>query len=353
MQIYENKLYQEDIQKCAELPIEWEKFRNKSVLITGASGLIGSFLIDVLMYKNLNCKVYAIGRNVEKAKIRFAPYWGTENFEFVAADINLGITVDVPKIGYLIHGASNTHPIAYAEDPIGTVTTNVIGTYNLLEFAAEKQVERVAFLSSVEVYGENRGDCEKFKEDYCGYIDCNTMRAGYPESKRAGESLCQAYIKQKNLDIVIPRLPRTYGPTMQMTDSKAIAQFIKKGVAKEDVVLKSAGTQLYSYCHVLDSVSGILWCLTKGACGEAYNIADEDSDIMMKDLAKIIADYVGTKVVFDIPDATESAGYSKATKALLDNSKLKALGWNAAYTMKDGLESTIEILKSSAEQLGK
>ena len=344
MQIYENELYKEDLKHCGNLPIDWELFRDKSILVTGATGMIGSFLIDVLMTKNLNCKIYAVGRNVKKAQQRFAPHWGNDGFCFVEADINKGISVNVGKIDYMIHGASNTHPIAYAEDPIGTVATNVIGTYNFLELAVEKNVKRVAFLSTVEVYGENRGDCEYFTEDYCGYIDCNTMRAGYPESKRAGEALCQAYIKQKSLDFVIPRLPRTYGPTMQMSDSKAIAQFIKKGIIKENVVLKSDGTQLYSYCHVLDSVSGILWCLTEGVCGEAYNIASKESDIQMKDLAKIIADYSGTEVVFDIPEATEQAGYSKATKALMDSSKLKKLGWKAIYNMELGLKNTIDIL---------
>lgn len=345
MHILENNLYKEDIEKCHALAIPWDCFRNKSILITGASGLIGSFLIDVLMQKNLKCHIYAVGRNVQKAKMRFAPYWDSEEFHFVETDINKEILVESDTIDYIIHGASNTHPIAYAEDPIGTITTNVIGTYNILELASVKRTKRVAFLSSVEVYGENRGDCEKFKEDYCGYIDCNTMRAGYPESKRAGEALCQAYIKQKQLDIVIPRLPRTYGPTMQMTDSKAIAQFIKKGIAKEDVILKSEGTQLYSYCHVLDTVSGILWCLTEGKCGEAYNIADDASDIQMKDLANIIAQYAGTKVIFDHPDVVEQAGYSKATKALLDSEKLQKLGWKAVYDMSEGLRRTIEILR--------
>lgn len=345
MHILEHELYQEDIKKCSHLPIDWTKLKNKSVMITGASGLIGSFIIDVLMYSQLNCKIYAVGRNQEKAKKRFATYWEDDNFVFVSADINENIELDADRVDYIVHAASNTHPIAYAEDPIGTVTTNVIGTYNLLEFAVKKGTQRVAFLSSVEIYGENRGDCEKFTETYCGYIDCNTMRAGYPESKRAGEALCQAYIKQKNLDIVIPRLPRTYGPTMQMSDSKAIAQFIKKGIAKEDVVLKSEGTQFYSYCYVADSVSGILWCLLEGNCGEAYNIADKQSDVRMKELAKIIADYAGTKVVFDIPDAKERQGYSKATKAVLDSSKLNALGWRANYSIEEGLERTIKILR--------
>jgi nucleoside-diphosphate-sugar epimerase len=233
----------------------------------------------------------------------------------------------------------------YSTDPIGTITTNIIGLGNMLDFACAHGAARFAFASSNEIYGENRGDTELFDEEYCGYINCNTMRAGYPESKRCGEALCQAYKAQKGLDVVIPRLTRSYGPTMLMSDTKAISQFIRKGIAEEDIVLKSAGTQYYSYTYVADAVSGLLTILLVGKNGEAYNIADKSSDIMLKDLAAIIAESVGKKVVFELPDAVEAAGYSTATKARLDGSKLKELGWKPRYDMEQGLSRTIKILK--------
>lgn len=344
----DNSFYREDIKYVADLELPWEKLSNKSILITGASGLIGSFLIDVLMEKSLhglNCKVYALGRNLDKAKNRFERYWTSPLFEFVSHDINEPLELDnVDQVDFVVHLASNTHPVAYATDPIGTVTANIIGTNNLLKFAVKHHTKRFAFASSNEIYGENRGDVEFFDERYCGYIDSNTLRAGYPESKRCGEALCQAYKKQENLDVVIPRFTRTYGPTMLKTDTKAISQFIKKAVDGENIVLKSAGTQYYSYTYVADAVAGFLTVLLKGESGEAYNIADEASDIMLKDLAKIIADFAGKKVVFELPDETEIAGYSKATKARLDGSKLKKLGWKARYDIKQGLERTMKML---------
>lgn len=326
MKVVEHPLYKEDISFVAGLPLPWQKLAGATVLISGATGLVGSCLIDVILKRNeagLNCKIIALGRNAARAEERFSHCKDDACFRFVCCDVNERIEIaPSEQVDYVLHLASNTHPVAYATDPIGTILTNMIGTKNMLDFAFEHQARRVAFASSNEIYGENRGDVEKFTEDYCGYIDCNSLRAGYPESKRCGEALCQAYRVQKNLDVVIPRLTRSYGPTMLMSDTKAISQFIRKGLNAEDIVLKSAGTQYYSYTYVADAVSGLLTVLLCGECGQAYNIADEQSDIMLKDLAGTIAEFSGQKVVFDTPDAIESMGYSKATKARLDGGKL-------------------------------
>ena len=320
-------------------------------MLSGATGLIGSFLVDVILDKNirdnLNCTVYALGRNKEKAMARFSKHQNNLNLVFIPYDVKLPLILDnVGVVDYILHLASNTHPMLYATDPIGTITTNIIGLQNMLEFSVEHKATRFVFSSSNEIYGENRGDVEIFDEDYCGSIDCNTLRAGYPESKRCGEALCQAYKAQKDLDVIIARVTRSYGPTMNMSDTKAVSQFIKKGIAGEDIVLKSAGTQYYSYTYMADAVSGLLWAMLAGENGEAYNIADIHSDIMLKDLASIIAEINGKEVVFEIPDEVEAAGYSKATKARLNGSKLQNLGWNPRYDIKSGMERTIDILKS-------
>lgn len=340
----EIKKYQSSIEYVSQLPLPWEKLQGKRILISGATGMIGSFLIHVLMAHHTDIQIVALGRNESRAKERFNEYWNDERFTFITHDINDRLD-NSKEMDFVIHAASNTHPVAYATDPIGTVTTNIIGTYNLLDYAMRCHAERFLLASSVEVYGENRGDTNYFNENYCGYINCNTLRAGYPESKRASEALCQAYKKANNLDIVIARLARTYGPTMLQGDTKAISQFIKNALNKENIVLKSEGTQMYSYSYVADSVSGLLTVLLKGENGEAYNIADKDSDIALKDLAGIISEISGTKVIFSLPDKIELAGYSKATKALMNSDKLQKLGWKAHWGMQAGLLETIESLQ--------
>ena len=351
VRLYENVEYMEDVQSVIELDLPWIQLQNKSVMLSGATGMLGSFLVDVILEKNyvedLNCTIFALGRNEEMARERFSKFSDDPHFVFIPYDVKSPlIRDDIGDVDYILHLASNTHPVQYAVDPIGTITTNIIGLKNLLDFALVHHARRFIFASSNEVYGENRGDTELFSEDYCGYINCNTIRAAYPESKRCGESLCQAYKSQKGLDIVIARFTRSYGPTMIMSNSRALNQFIKNAVAGEDIVLKSAGMQFFSYTYMADAISGMLYVLFKGQNGEAYNIADESGDITLKDIAGILAKIIDKAVVFQAPDVTETTGYSCATKARLDGCKLRTLGWVPKYDIKTGIERTVRILKS-------
>lgn len=325
------------------------ELRGKTLLITGGTGMIGKWMID-LLFKQVDCKVLLLGRSEEKAKSRFAvEYWESGRLQFVRWNPSLpssllqsnNRTIEQSPVDYIIHLASNTHPVAYATDPVSTIVMNVNAAKELLDLAVAKKSKRFVYASSVEIYGQNRGDCERFKEDYCGYINCNTLRAGYPESKRCGEALCQAYIKQYGLDVVIPRIARVYGPTLLNDDSKALSQFIHNALEGKDIVLKSEGRQHFSYLHVADAVSGILTVMLKGKCGEAYNIADEQSDITLRDLAALIAEQCGRKVVFDIPNGIESVGYSPAMLARMENEKLLALGWTAEYEIEDGVKQVL------------
>ena len=332
----------------------WDRLSGKSLLISGATGMLGSFLIDAVMLRNSRvpaderCRILATSRNQETAERRFASWLRSEDFSYFPHDIAEQVSVSaLPEPpDYVIHAASTTHPVQYASEPVNTIFSNVLGTKNLLELTAQKEGCRFLLLSSVEIYGENRGDVEYFGEDYCGYLDCNTLRAGYPEAKRVSETLCQAYIREKGVDAVILRLPRCYGPTMRMSDSKALSQFIKKGLAGEDIVLKSEGNQFFSYAFVADAALGMLCALIKGGRGEAYNLADSGSDITLKELAALVAETSGRRVVFELPGETERAGYSTATRAVMRGEKLKAMGWRPRYDIRAGIELTMGVLRN-------
>lgn len=349
--------YADDLDYYASLPINWSAIDGRRVAISGATGMIGAFLIDVLMWKNkrddFQCDVLALGRNRDKALQRL-PYWDNTSFAFERVDI--GKPGSVPKVAsdVVIHLASTTHPLAYTTEPVSTITSNVFGLKNLLDYSLRSEercgtiyegCNEFVFASSVEIYGRNRGDVDKFAEDYCGYIDSNTLRAGYPEAKRLGESLCQAYARQYGVRSVVPRLARVYGPTLLPTDSKALSQFLHRGLAGEDIVLKSDGTQMFSYVYVGDAVSALLRCMIDGQSGEAYNVADTSSDVTLRDLAGMVATACGVDVVFETPDTQEAQGYSTANRAVMSADKLRTLGWSPKYDICSGISHTLQVMR--------
>ena len=340
--------YRRDIAYLCDLPLDWGLLDGNTVAISGATGMIGSVLVDTLMAKRaqgLDVRVLALGRSEARAKERIA-YFGEPGFTFEELDIcNQGARPSAPADA-VIHLASTTHPRAYATDPIGTIESNISGLRNLLEYVESTTSEPLfLFASSVEVYGKSRGDVESFDESYSGDIDCCTLRAGYPEAKRLGEAMCMAHASQRGVRVKIPRLPRTYGPTLLPTDTKALSQFIHNALSGEDVVLKSEGKQVFSYLHATDTAAGLLWVLLEGEDGVAYNVADQGSDVSLRDLAGMIASIGGVSVRFDLPDAVERAGFSTADRAVMDASRLKALGWCARYDMRSGLEMTMRALR--------
>ena len=342
-----NEVYLHQLDKVISVrENELIRLNGKSILIIGASGLIGTFLIDVLMRFNQKHEggvlIFGMARDLTKLKNRFSEYKGSPFFSFVQGDVTNELNFE-GQIDYILHGASNTHPMAYATDPVGTILTNVLGTKSVMDFAGKSKAQRVLFLSSVEIYGENVGDVELFDEQYLGYIDSNTVRAGYPEAKRVSESLIQAYRSQFGLNAVIARLSRVFGPTMQSGDSKALSQFILNGVNGQDIVLKSTGTQRFSYTYVGDAVSAILLLLFSGDDGAAYNVSDASYNLSLGEMAELISDISSTKVVYELPDEIESKGYSKATRALMDATKLNQIGWRPVFDIHEAISETINI----------
>ena len=338
-------VFNEDLNRLIDVQFPYAQLSGKVILVTGASGQLGRYLCSILAEKaeQFGFNVVAMSRSGERLLEVFGRYTGIDHFTIYPHDVNEQL--DDRYYDIIIHCASNTHPSLYSNDPVGTILTNTMGLNNLINRV--KKGGRLVYLSSVEVYGENRGDTDKFDEGYCGYIDCNTVRAGYNESKRLGESLCQAYGKQRGLDFVIVRLSRTYGPSLDPEDTKAISQFIFAAVKGEDIVLRSQGDQLYSYCYSSDAVDAILYLLFYGKTGEAYNVAGLNSDHTLNEVARMISEATGVNIVHKEPDKDEFFGYSTATKAVLDISKIRKLGWEPRVTMREGLERTVNHLRSS------
>lgn len=321
----------EDVKKIAALEYNWNKLDGKTLLISGGTGFIGSAVIDVIQCRNEcfsnDIKVISLSRHKQADK---------KNVNYLSMDVTE--TLDVPgNVDYILHLASNTHPAQYAVDPVGTIETNVFGCSNLLRLAVKKKTKRFLLASSVEIYGQ----CADYPvdESFCGYIDCNTARAGYNEAKRVCESLVQSYKSQYGIDSVVVRLARCFGKDETKKDTKAMAQFISCADNGEDIVLKSNGNQRYSYCYYLDAVSAIIKILLDGISGEAYNVAADDN-MTLAEIADFIASLCGRKVVFNLNEVEK--GVSKATDAMINCDKLKRLGWEPLFSLREGIKRSID-----------
>ena len=240
---------------------------------------------------------------------------------------------------YIINAASDASPASFVSTPVEVILCNVTGTANLLDYGRSHGLRRLLYVSSGEVYGE--GDGRKFTEDYSGYVDCTKPRSCYPVSKRAAETLCMSYMAEYGTEAVIARLSHTYGPNFTEADNRVYAQFIRNVLRGEDIVLKSDGRQYRSWCYVVDCVAALLYILLRGEAGMAYNVADDQSNITIRELAEMIASIAGRKVVFESPSDVELLGRNVVTQSTFDTSRLEGLGWTVHGTMRQKMEHVI------------
>ena len=335
--------YKEDILKIFFNELPWEKLSGRNILVTGATGLIGGCLVESLMMNpQCNYHIYASGRNEERAKARFKDFFDDERFHFIRYDVLYPLEYDI-TFDYIIHAASNASPNFFAKNPVEVIKSNIDGVANLMEYGLKHGMKRFLYVSSGEIYGE--GDGRLFTEDYSGYVDCTQPRSCYPSSKRAAETLCVSYASEYGADVVIARPCHVYGPYFTEQDNRVYAQFIRNILRGEDIVMKSTGEQFRSWCYVVDCVSALLHILLKGENGQAYNIADSESNISIRELAEIIAKIGSKKVIVDVPDADEKKGYNVVTKSIFSTKKLQGLGWSVRNSISASLASTIAEIK--------
>jgi nucleoside-diphosphate-sugar epimerase len=339
--------YREDILQVFEADLPWEIFSGTNILITGATGLIGGTLVDVLMSNpRRDYCVYASGRNVKRAKERFGNYFGSESFHFVQYDVMSPLEGD-KTFDYIIHAASNASPNAFFQSPVEIIKSNIYGVSNLMDYGISHGMKRFLYVSSGEVYGE--GDGRVFDEEYSGYVDSMKARSCYPSSKRASETLCASYASEYGADVVIVRPCHIYGPHFTESDNRVYAQFVRNVLNGEDIVMRSTGEQFRSWCYAVDCVSALLYVLLKGVSGEAYNIADPASIFSIRQLAEMLAEIGHSKVVMEVASEMEKKGYNPVQKSVFSVDKLKYLGWKVSGSMMEKMAKTVNYLKENSK----
>lgn len=334
--------YWQMVNAVVKMPFDWHLFNGANVLVTGATGLIGSFLVDVLMSADTDCKVFAAGRNADRASRLFGGYSANVRFNFIKVDITQPLSSDI-DFHYVFHAASDASPKAFAENPVGIVKANVLGICNLMDYGVRHNMRRMLFVSSGEVYGT--GSNGEWCETDCGFVDSMQMRSSYPVSKRMAENLCVAYSSQYGVEAVVARLCHVYGPRFTENDNRVYAQFIRNAVEGNDIVLKSDGSQYRSWICVADCVSALVLLMLNGKPAEAYNVANGESNITILQLAEMIASLCSREVRFDKATTIESKVFNPMTRAVFNTDKLQSLGWSPLFPIRDGLRLTIESIK--------
>lgn len=340
-----NEIYQDDMDFIASYEtIAWEKLFNKTILVTGATGLIGSTLINALIYannkKSLNLKIVALVRSITKARKLFKE---DKNLQFVIGSVEDLPKIDVP-IDFIVHGASPTASTFFVEHPVETINTAVIGTMNLLKLAVEKRVLGFTYLSSMEVYGAPHAD-DIIYENQGTTIDTMSVRSCYPEAKRLCESLCASYASEYKLPATAIRLAQTFGPGVSKDDNRVFAEFVRCAMQGQDIVLQTAGTSKRCYLYTADAVTAILTVLLNGEAGEVYNAANKATYCSIVEMAQLVAEKLAKKEIkIHVPNnGKHEQKFSPPHNLNLGTEKIEKLGWIAS---KDLLEMYERMMKS-------
>lgn len=346
-----NSIIQKDLDLIVSSPIiNWEVFKGQTVLITGANGMLPSYLAYTLLYlnstKHYGIKVLALVRNLEKSKEKFKDFLDDPNLEFIVQDVATEIKY-TKKVDYIIHAASQASPKYYGVDPVGTINANVLGTVNVLECAYKKKVKSILYFSSSEIYGYLDNPNLPVSERECGKIDPCNVRSCYAESKRIGENLCIAWNVQYNTHAKIIRPFHNYGPGISLNDGRVFADFCRNVIYNENIILRSNGQAKRAFCYLTDAVIAFFIVLLRGKDSEAYNVGNPDCEISILELANKLVKLFPKKqlqVYQEIleNDMTTFKMRSPIMRSLPDITKLQKLGWSPKITIEEGFKRTIE-----------
>ena len=305
-----------------------------SYLVTGATGYIGSMLVHKLLEEGE--QVIALVRDAKKAKAMLPG-----KAEIIVADLTDQAAVRELEVDcdYILHCAAVTASAEMQSHPVEVVQSIVNGTQNVLDLARRVQVQSMVYVSSMEVYG--RLDCSDGHrateaEAGAGEVDVLAARSCYPLGKRMAENLCAAYAAEYQVPVKIARLAQTFGRGVLPKDRRVFAQFAHAAIKGEDIVLHTAGKSMGNYCAIEDALEGLLAILKKGQHGEAYNVANEDNTMTIREMAELAAEVLSegkSRVVVDIPPDNRY-GYAADTGLRLSSDKLRGLGWGPTKDLR-------------------
>lgn len=290
-------------QDCLEYieKIDLSLLKNKTVLITGANGLIGTYLIYMLhlanIHKNAGINIIAVSKSPPGSHLKDI---FSENYTFYAADLN---TPDVncfeEKADYIIHGATYAQPKKFILNYHDTIHLNTTVTEKLLKKAKQDNAT-ILFLSSSEVYGNPDEEHIPTREDFPGLCSPVDVRAIYSESKRMGETLCFAYRNFEGVNAKVARISMTYGPGIGLKDERVLAHFMRQALYENRITMLDDGSKVRTFCYIADCVLMLLYIMLYGK-DFVYNVGGKDN-ITIRALAEEICLLTGSTLSQEIAE---------------------------------------------------
>ena len=331
------------MEEILQADCEWESFSKKTVLVTGAYGMLASYIVFFLIYlrekKGIEVSILAQGRDEQKARERFGLYFEKPYFSFTNEDICSEGTQIARDADYIVHAAGIANPRFYGTNPVEVIKPNVTGTDLLLKNCNPDRLKGFLFFGTCDVYGRV-DNSQHITEETAGAVDPLDPHSCYSESKRIAETLLAAYQREYGLRTVSARIGHTYGPTMDIkNDPRVFSSFIRNALNREDIVLHSDGLARRPFCYLSDAAAGYFLLLLKGKAGEAYNVTNTDQFLSIREIAGIAAGLPPRNLNVVMKERRKEDTYQQDTVNMGNRpveDKLKRLGWKHSVSAEEG-----------------
>lgn len=348
--------FQADVESTAQSAFDFESLKDRTFLVTGATGLVGGAFVRTILAANrlrgLNARVLAPVRSLEKAKTALDGVYGRDDLVIFEADVTRPYEISEP-VDYILHAAGVTSSRLFVTEPVETIDAAYEGTKCALTLAREKNVRGMVYLSSMEAFGITDPALTSVTEKQLGFIDPQSVRSSYSESKRMAECLCAAYAAEYGVNVRCARLAQTFGAGVSLSEKRVFMQFALSALNGEDLILHTKGESYGNYVYLSDAVKALLLLMTRGDAGDVYTVSTPGACVPIKELARITAETLScgrSKVVFDIPESALTYGYAPDVKMRLNSEKMQLLGWQPEVALKEMLMRLAEDIKAQREK---
>lgn len=352
-----NSIIEQDVQGISnEMSSTLQALSGSTLLVTGGSGFLCSYLLDTVAYLNDHvfstpCRLISLDNLRSGLSERTAHLVNRRDFRFVNHDVSQAFQLGEP-VDYIVHGAGIASPTFYRRFPLETIDVNVSGTRHMLNLAKEGHARSLLYMSTSEIYGDPDEAHIPTREDYRGNVSCTGPRACYDESKRLAETLCSNYYSLYRAPVKVMRPFNVYGPGQRLDDKRIIPDLMSAALERRPVELFSDGRATRAFCYVSDAIRAMWHVLLSDADGEVFNVGNDEREITIGELAEVLREVAGPPSLEIKYRVSQDKHYltDNPQRRCPDLAKLRSrFGWSPKIPLHKGLERTLQSYQRVAQ----